>query len=66
MSKAKFTTMYAVDSERNGGYSRLGDGNMDATMYIEKEGVTIKLDNADVMNLMKECKFLNPTVSISY
>ena len=49
----------------NGGYSHLGDSNMEANMYLTKEGISLKLDTEDIKTLMVSLKSINPSICIT-
>ena len=66
MSEFKCDTFsYMKDSKRNGGYGRVGDGNMRTTLFLEKDGVKISIDDEDILKLMKCLSGVNPTIKVS-
>jgi hypothetical protein len=53
------------DPLSNGGYSHVGDGNMEANMYLTKEGISLKLNTEDIKTLMVNLKSINPSICIT-
>ncbi len=58
-------TSHLKDPLSNGGYSRVGDSNMEANMYLTKEDVSLKLDTEDIKTLMVSLKSINPSICIT-
>lgn len=48
-----YVTQSLKDSSYNGGWNSIGNGNTRTRMYIEKNGVTITLDDTDIVNILK-------------
>lgn len=44
------------DHRANGGWNSIGNGNTRTRMYIEKNGVTITLDDRDIVKLLNSLK----------
>lgn len=44
------------DHEANGGYISIGDGNVETTLYIEKDGVEIKLNDSEILELISNLR----------
>lgn len=44
------------DPEVNGGYTTIGDGNMENTLYLSKDGVSIKLNDSEILKLISNLR----------
>lgn len=44
------------DPESNGGYISIGDGNVETTLHLSKDGVSIKLNDSEILELISNLR----------
>lgn len=44
------------DTNYNGGWNHIGNGNTQTTLYIEKDGVSLSLDDGDITKILQGLK----------
>lgn len=65
MSGFKCMTMnYLKDSKRNGGWGTVGDGNMTTKLFLEKDGVTMVLEDKEINELLRSLQSVNSSIRV--
>tara|TARA_R100000541_G_C1897352_1_gene84013 strand:- start:56659 stop:56865 length:207 start_codon:yes stop_codon:yes gene_type:complete len=68
MSKESFevyTMQYLKDQNYNGCWNHIGNGNTQTTLYIEKDGVNLELNDKEINKVLKSLSAFNPTIRVS-
>lgn len=53
------------DKNFNGGWNHVGNGNTVTRLYIEKEGVTLELNDTEINEVLSALSGVNPTIKVT-